>query len=86
LLDEGLQLHMVKEVWLFQTEEPDLRFDISDVFDIKMAAVACHKSTVGDPIAAEFAARIKEMAERGARGQNYKLGEAFLRIEVLQRL
>ncbi|MFC1921292.1 PIG-L deacetylase family protein [Chloroflexota bacterium] len=86
LQDEGLQLHMVKEVWLFQTEEPDLRFDISNVFDIKMAAVECHKSTVGDPIGAEFADRIKEMAMRGAKGQDYRFGEAFLRLEVLQRL
>ncbi len=50
LVDEGLQPHKVKEVWLFQTEEPNLFLDISDTFDIKLAACACHKSTVGDPI------------------------------------
>jgi LmbE family N-acetylglucosaminyl deacetylase len=86
LMDEGLQLHKVKEVWLFQTEEPNLHFDISDVFDIKMAACACHKSTVGDPMTEQFAAQITERATMAARGQNYKLGEAFLRMEVLQRL
>jgi len=86
LMDEGLRLHKVKEVWLFQTEEPNLHFDISDVFDIKMAACACHKSTVGDPMTEQFAAQITERATMAARGQNYKLGEAFLRMEVLQRL
>ena len=86
LLDEGLQLHKVKEVWLFQTEEPNLFFDIGDVFDLKLAALACHKSTVGDPMKAEFIERRTEAAKQAARGQNYQLGEAFLRLEVLQRL
>jgi LmbE family N-acetylglucosaminyl deacetylase len=86
LLDEGLQLHKVKEVWLFQTEEPNLFFDIGDTFDIKMAACACHKSTVGNPMTDWFTTQITERAIAAAKGQNYKLGEAFLRMEVLQRL
>jgi LmbE family N-acetylglucosaminyl deacetylase len=86
LLDEGLHLHKVKEVWLFQTEEPDLFIDISDVFDMKLAALSCHKSTVGDPMKEEFIQRRKEAAKLAAKGQNFELGEAFLRIKVLQRL
>ena len=86
LLDEGLQLHKVKEVWLFQTEEPNLFIDISDTFDIKLAACACHKSTVGDPMTAWFVGQRTEAAKKAAKGQNYQFGEAFLRMEVLQRL
>jgi LmbE family N-acetylglucosaminyl deacetylase len=86
LLDEGLHLHKVKEVWLFQTEEPDLFIDISDVFDTKLAACACHKSTVGDPMTSWFVGQRTEAAKRAAKGQNFELGEAFLRMEVLQRL
>jgi LmbE family N-acetylglucosaminyl deacetylase len=86
LLDEGLQLHKVKEVWLFQSEEPNLFIDISDTFDIKLAACACHKSTVGDPMTPWFVGQRTEAAKKAAKGQNYEYGEAFLRMEVLQRL
>ena len=86
LLDEGLQLHKVKEVWLFQTEEPNLFIDISDTFDIKLAACACHKSTVGDPMTPGYDKGLRDQAKRAAKGQKYEFGEAFLRIEVLQRL
>lgn len=86
LLDEGLQPHKVKEVWLFQTEEPNLFVDISDTFDIKLAACACHKSTVGDPMTSWFVGQRTEAARKAATGQNFEFGEAFLRMEVLQRL
>ncbi len=86
LLDEGLQLHKVKEAWLFQTDEPNLFIDIDDTFDIKMAAIACHKSTVGDPMKASFVELRTEAAKKAAQGQNFQLGEAFLRMEILQRL
>jgi LmbE family N-acetylglucosaminyl deacetylase len=86
LLDEGLHLHKVKEVWLFQTEEPNLFIDISDTFVIKLAACACHKSTVGDPMTSWFVGQRTEAAKKAAKGQGYEFGEAFLRMEVLQRL
>ena len=86
LLAQGLELHHVREVLLFQTEEPNYRVDITGTFDIKMAAFRCHKSTVGDPLTPEFAARIKERATTAAQGQSYELGEAFHRLEILQRL
>jgi LmbE family N-acetylglucosaminyl deacetylase len=86
LLDEGLQLHKVKEAWLFQSEEPNLCFDIGDTFNVKMAALACFKSVVGDPMTAGFVATIEKRANEAAKGQSFKLGEAFFRMEILQRL
>jgi LmbE family N-acetylglucosaminyl deacetylase len=86
LLDEGLQLHKVKELWLFQTEEPNLCLDISDTLDIKIASLACQKSTVGDPMTAGYTAGLVSQARTAAKGQNFEFGENFLRIEVLQRL
>jgi LmbE family N-acetylglucosaminyl deacetylase len=86
LLDEGLQLHKVKELLLFQTEIPNVCFDISATINIKLASLACHKSTVGDPMTDKYTKGLTDQAERAAKGQNYKYGEDFLRLEVLQRL
>ena len=85
LLAEGYQLHRAKEVWLWATQEPNFIYDISDTFDIKMEAFACHKTQQGEPFA-EFVTRFKERATIAAKGTNYKLAEAFHRLEVLQRL
>jgi len=86
LLEQGLKLHKVKEVLLWQAEEPNYRCDISKTFDIKMAALSCHKSQIGDPVEPAFVELLMEFTTTAAKGQNYKLGEAFHRLEVLQRL
>jgi LmbE family N-acetylglucosaminyl deacetylase len=86
LLDDGLQLHKVKEIWLFQTEIPNISVDISDTLDIKIASLVCHKSTVGDPMTPGYDKGLRDQAKRAAKGQNFEFGENFLRIEVLQRL
>jgi LmbE family N-acetylglucosaminyl deacetylase len=86
LLEQGFKLHKVKEVLLWQTEEPNYRCDISETFDIKMAALSCHKSQIGDPVEATFLEELMNFTTQAAKGQNYKLGEAFHRLEVLQRL
>ena len=46
LLEEGLYPHKVKEVLLWGTEEVNCRFDITETFPAKLAALRCHKSQV----------------------------------------
>jgi LmbE family N-acetylglucosaminyl deacetylase len=82
---EGLQLHKVKEIWLWQTAAPNLRSDISDTFQIKMEAVKCHWSQIG-VLPAGWEGRTYERAVQAAKGENFKAAETFLRVEVLQRL
>jgi LmbE family N-acetylglucosaminyl deacetylase len=86
LLEQGYQLHKVKEVLLWQTEEPNYRCDISDTFDTKLSALSCHKSQIGDPVESTFIEFLTGYSTRAAEGQDYKLGESFHRLEVLQRL
>jgi len=86
LLEEGYKPHKVQEILLWQTPEPNFYYDISDTFDIKMAAFKCHPSQIGDPVEAEFADRIKESAENAAKNIGCKYAEAFYREDVLQRL
>ena len=86
LLEEGLQPHKVQEILLWQTPEPNYYVDITDTFDKKAAAFACHPSQIGDPVLPEFADRIKETAETMGKRIGCKCAEAFHREEVLQRL
>ena len=50
LIEQGLQPHKVKEVLLWASEEPNYRSDITDTFDVKIAALRCHKSQLGDSL------------------------------------
>lgn len=85
LLAEGYQLHRVKEVWLWAPQEPNFQYDISDTFDIKMKAFACHKTQQGEPFS-EFIRMFTERATAAAKCTDYKMAESFHRLDVLQRL
>jgi LmbE family N-acetylglucosaminyl deacetylase len=47
LLAEGLEPHTVKEVWLVSHPASDLRIDVTDTFDRKIAALRAHQSQTG---------------------------------------
>lgn len=48
ITDEGLQPHSVDEVWLSLTNQPNIKFDITDFFETKINALHEHKSQIGD--------------------------------------
>ncbi len=82
LLEQGLQPHKVKEVLLWGAEEPDYRSNITDTFDIKIAALRCHKSQVGNNPSSEMEGWLRERAKNMAKGEDYELAEAFHRLEI----
>jgi LmbE family N-acetylglucosaminyl deacetylase len=87
LLEEGLQLHKVQEMLLWETIEPNYYRDISDTFNLKMKAVNCHQSQIGPHgNAPDFPDILTEMAKSAGKVIGCQWGEAFHRIEVLQRL
>jgi LmbE family N-acetylglucosaminyl deacetylase len=86
LVKKGYAVHRVKEVWLWQTEAPNYRRDISDVFEIKQKALTCHASQRNDPLNPGYDQQIIDRALLAAKGEAFKYGEGFLRLEVLQRL
>jgi LmbE family N-acetylglucosaminyl deacetylase len=79
LLDEGLKPHKVKEVWCWASDDINFRSDITDTFDVKLAALGCHKSQVND-IPPEMRERMKEWARMNAEGEKFELAEAFHRV------
>lgn len=66
LLNEGLEPHTVKDVYLSGTDNPNRWVDITSVFETKIKALLCHVSQIKDP--ADFPAR---MAERSKATDEY---------------
>jgi len=82
LLEEGLQPHKVKEVLLWGSEDSNYRSNITDTFDIKIAALRCHKSQIGDNPSTGLKERLRGRHKMLAQGEDYELAEAFHRVEI----
>ncbi len=82
LLEEGLQPHKVKEILLWGAEEPNYRTDITDTFELKIAALRCHKSQLGNNPSPELGERMRERYKMMAEAEDYELAEAFHRVEI----
>lgn len=48
LMAEGLEPHVVDEVWLMASPRAERAVDITDVVEQKIAALRCHRSQVGE--------------------------------------
>src|SRR5687767_11703789 len=82
LLEEGLQPHHVREVWLHGSERPDTFIDIADVLDLKIAALREHKSQLGPWDPAPF---VTGWAMEQGKAKKLPAAEAFRRM-VLEDL
>ena len=83
LLDEGLQPHKVREVLLWASEDPNYCSDVTDTFDIKLAALRCHESQIGRVPSPALEKWLRERQETMAEGEDFELAEAFHREEIL---
>jgi LmbE family N-acetylglucosaminyl deacetylase len=72
--------HKVREIHLMQWEHPHLVVDITPVMDLKLKALACHASQVGDFAGVE--ARVRERNAEIGRPKGFAYGESFDRIEM----
>jgi LmbE family N-acetylglucosaminyl deacetylase len=80
---DGLRPHKVREVYFTGAEDPDFFVDITDTFEIKAKAIACHVSQVGDHTQ-DLENWMKQMARRFAamsKRPDLPLAEAFRKIE-----
>jgi LmbE family N-acetylglucosaminyl deacetylase len=80
LLEQRLYPHRVKELLFCGTENPNYFIDITETIDLKLAALRCHNSQVGDR--PQFGDMLKERARMTAEGQEYEFAEGFYRVEI----
>lgn len=79
LLAEGHQPHVVEEVWLGPTNEPDTWIDIGDVFDEKIALICDHASQFPpEPTRAAFA----RIAREAGQERGIQLAESFRTVRL----
>ncbi|MGB6873726.1 MAG: PIG-L deacetylase family protein [Dehalococcoidia bacterium] len=82
LLEKGLYPHKVKEVLLWGSEDPNYHSDITETFDIKIAALRCHKSQISSNPSTGLEEQLRERYKMLAQGKDYELAEAFHRVEI----
>jgi LmbE family N-acetylglucosaminyl deacetylase len=62
LLQEGLEPHTPKEIWLSVTLEPNVFVNVTNTIDLKIEAIRQHKSQVKNP--EELGKRIRDRLRR----------------------
>ena len=79
---EGLNPHKVKELLLhsFVPENANFYVDVTDTYDVKIKALARHKSQVGDM--QQLEKRMRDRAEATGRLAGCRYAEAFVRLHL----
>jgi LmbE family N-acetylglucosaminyl deacetylase len=80
LLEEGLEPHDVREVWLYLSPQPDTFVDISAQMERKLQALLCHQSQVSE----EVTQMIRTWDGETGKAHGYTYAEDF-RVMILQR-
>lgn len=84
LLQEGLEAHRVREVWLPAYDQSDHFVDATGVIDKKIEAILCHRSQFEKPgMDPDFPnKRIREWMRQAGERAGYEYAEAFKRLET----
>lgn len=82
LLKEDLHPHKVREIFLWGSEDINYQSDITETFHLKLAALRCHESQVGHIPPRELEEWLRERHEKMAQGGEFRLAEAFHRVEI----
>jgi len=72
--------HMVREVYLIQWEQPGLTINITNTMDVKLEAIRCHASQIGD--FKTFEARMRDRAAILGKASGYQYAEGFDHVVV----
>ena len=76
--DEKLEPHIVREVWVSGTLEPNIRLDVTEFWETKIRALYEHKSQIGEPQA--MAERLRSRLAPGSTSEAPRYEENFRRI------
>ncbi|MBI2877902.1 MAG: PIG-L family deacetylase [Candidatus Tectomicrobia bacterium] len=80
LLAIGLEPHAPKEIYYTFPDNPDIVSDITEFMEVKLAAVAQHKSQM-DPVT-NWQDRVRGMGTRLAEKEPFAYAEIFKRVEL----
>lgn len=81
LLDEGLKPHRVREMLFSGRMQNNYFEDITDTVDIKVSAIRCHRSQVGDR--PDFGEMLKDRARIVAQDLGFEYAEGFYRKVIV---
>lgn len=76
--DEGLEPHIVREVWVSLPLEPNVRLDVTEYWEVKIRALSEHKSQIDDFKA--LAERMRKRTTGDTTPENPRYEEPFRRI------
>jgi len=83
LMREGFYPHKVREILLWGSEDVNYHSNITETFNVKLAALRCHKSQVGHIPPQELEERLRQRHKIMAEGEDFQLAEAFHKVEIL---
>ena len=81
LLEEGLEPHTVAEIWMMAAPHANRAVDITDTFDLKIAALRRHRSQVGE--GEWLDERIRTWVEAGGRAAGLGEGRSAELFQVV---
>ena len=81
-LEEGLEPHKVREMFFFGSDDVNYRSDITETFDLKVAALRCHKSQVKELGVSDLETWLRGWSCSMAEGTECELAETFHRVEI----
>ena len=70
----------MREVYVIQWEQPRLVIDITETMELKLEAIRCHASQIGD--FKDFEARMRNRAATLGQEKGYSYAEGFDQIVV----
>jgi LmbE family N-acetylglucosaminyl deacetylase len=82
LIEEGLMPHKVKKILFFGAEDINLRIDITETFDLKLAALRCHDSQISQLNIPDLGKTLWERCRKMAEGADFEVAEAFHKVTV----
>jgi LmbE family N-acetylglucosaminyl deacetylase len=80
VLDEGLEPHTVKQLYLFFTDNPNAWVDVTDTIDVKIAALREHVSQLRKP--EELEGMLRGWSAEGGKSIGAAAAEGFRYLEV----
>jgi LmbE family N-acetylglucosaminyl deacetylase len=75
LLQEGLEPHTPREVWISIPAVPTVTLDVTETWPVKLNALKEHRSQIGDPL--KFEERMRSRRAEGSTEQEPRFEERF---------